>query len=89
MSADGFMEGLMNTINATWPHPDHVFLNMGKGGSCLDLIAEGSCLSAYLPEEVDIAVLDTVTNICPRQGSSRRSFYKSCKSCKSCFSFVV
>lgn len=42
--------GLMNTINDTWPHPDHIFVNIGKGGACLETIAEGTCLSAYTPQ---------------------------------------
>ena len=52
------MTQLMNTINATWPHPDHIFFNNGKGGANLDMINKAGCLSAYLPEDVDLVVLD-------------------------------
>ena len=48
----GFMTGLLSTINRTWPNPHHVYLNLGKGGSNLELLVEATCLDAYIPEEV-------------------------------------
>ena len=53
------------TLNTTWPHPKHIFLNNGKGGASLHSIIEGSCMSSFTPEEVDLVVLDTTTNWAP------------------------
>lgn len=60
----GYMDGVMDTINATWPSSGHIFVNNGKGGACLSQIVEASCMSSFTPEEVDLLLLDTVTNPC-------------------------
>mmetsp|Transcript_31523 Transcript_31523/g.93991 ORF Transcript_31523/g.93991 Transcript_31523/m.93991 type:complete len:548 (-) Transcript_31523:269-1912(-) len=61
----GYMEAMMATINATWPHTEHVFLNHGTGGLGLHAAMQASCLDAYIPRNVDIVFLDTTTVITP------------------------
>ncbi|KAG2490912.1 hypothetical protein HYH03_010825 [Edaphochlamys debaryana] len=63
-ASGGFIEGVMASINATWPHPGHIFVNNGKGGACLTYIVEASCMSSFTPKQVDLVLLDTVTNPC-------------------------
>ncbi|KAG2490888.1 hypothetical protein HYH03_010805 [Edaphochlamys debaryana] len=63
-ASGGFIEGVMASINATWPHPGHIFVNNGKGGACLTYIAEASCMSSFTPKQVDLVFLDTITNPC-------------------------
>lgn len=58
----GYMEAFMHTINTTWPHPGHLFINAGKGGAGLNDAAETSCLSTYVPDDkLDLLLLDPTT----------------------------
>ncbi|KAG1677609.1 hypothetical protein FOA52_010390 [Chlamydomonas sp. UWO 241] len=57
----GYMESLMATINATWPHPDHMAFNHGAGGLGLENFMTATCIDAYVPQEVDVVLLDTAT----------------------------
>lgn len=61
------MEGMLATLNASWPNADHIFLNNGKGGACLVYFADASCLDEVVPEHVDIVLLDGLTNLCAHQ----------------------
>ncbi|KAG1658354.1 hypothetical protein FOA52_003688 [Chlamydomonas sp. UWO 241] len=57
----GYMEAMMATINATWPHPGHMAFNHGAGGFSLEHFMMSSCIDAYVPQEVDIVLLDATT----------------------------
>ena len=48
----GYMSGFMETLNRTWPHPHHLYLNLGRGGSNLELLTEATCLDANIPTQV-------------------------------------
>ncbi|KAG2491369.1 hypothetical protein HYH03_010367 [Edaphochlamys debaryana] len=63
-ASGGFLEGVMASINATWPNYKHIFVNNGKGGACLTFIVEASCMSSFTPEKVDLLFIDTLTNQC-------------------------
>lgn len=62
-AAGGFMEVLMEWINASYPNPKHQFINNGRGGGTLSMLAEASCISTHTPQHIDLILLDTVTNV--------------------------
>lgn len=63
-SSGGFAEAMLATLNVSWPNADHIFLNNGKGGACLAYFADASCLDEFVPEHVDVILLDDLTNDC-------------------------
>ena len=44
--------GFMHTLNQSWPHFGHIFLNMGKSAVTLWHLAESNCMSSHVPDEV-------------------------------------
>mmetsp|Transcript_29685 Transcript_29685/g.65694 ORF Transcript_29685/g.65694 Transcript_29685/m.65694 type:complete len:622 (+) Transcript_29685:62-1927(+) len=53
----GFLTLLMEVINTTWPHPDHVLVNLGVPGTSFSVYALHSCLEAKLPHQVDLILI--------------------------------
>jgi len=70
-SSSGYMDALMEQVNASYPNPKHIFINNGRGGGSLQMIVEASCISAHAPEHVDLVLLDTVTNHAPWQAGEK------------------
>ena len=59
----GFAALFLAAVNATWPHPDHVLINLGRGGVDLGYWA-GACLDSLLPTAgVDVLMFETHTAI--------------------------
>ena len=50
----GWINYFMNTINATFPHRDHVLINNGAPGTNLQFAATSSCLESRTPKSVYI-----------------------------------
>lgn len=56
-SVAGFAADFMAAVNATWPHPQHVYINAGQGGAGLDAFADYACTDTFLPSTVPVDVL--------------------------------
>ena len=53
----GFLNGFMEHVNESYPHPDHSVNNMAAGGSAGE--GEASCLHSYIPMgEYDLVTVD-------------------------------
>lgn len=52
---DGFFGRIVSWINATYPHPDHKFVNGGMGGSTSGYMAQ--CIERYLPSLSDMDII--------------------------------
>ncbi|KAK9861685.1 hypothetical protein WJX84_001496 [Apatococcus fuscideae] len=52
---DGFFGRIVSWINATYPHPDHTFVNGGMGGSTSGYMAQ--CIERYLPSLSDMDII--------------------------------
>ena len=59
----GFMTAVMTTINQTWPHSDHIFLNNAQRASRLDDLTDASCSDIYTPHDVDLVLLDVASTL--------------------------
>jgi hypothetical protein len=70
-AAGGFMEGIMEWINISFPNPRHEFINNGRGGGTLSMLAEASCISTHTPQHIDLILLDTVTNVGSIEGAEK------------------
>eukprot|EP00197_Chlamydomonas_leiostraca_P000253 CAMPEP_0202886252 /NCGR_PEP_ID=MMETSP1391-20130828/42080_1 /ASSEMBLY_ACC=CAM_ASM_000867 /TAXON_ID=1034604 /ORGANISM="Chlamydomonas leiostraca, Strain SAG 11-49" /LENGTH=649 /DNA_ID=CAMNT_0049569521 /DNA_START=113 /DNA_END=2062 /DNA_ORIENTATION=- len=57
--APGWLAMFMQMVNATFPHPGHTVLNYGRSAYNLANFAHGACLSAHLPETLDLVVLES------------------------------
>ena len=53
----GWGKDLMLDINATFPHPDHLFINLGLPGYSFHQMSEASCFEDMLPASVDLLIL--------------------------------
>lgn len=45
----GYLSHFMELINATWPHPGHLVINIGKGASNLNVFLDYMCTDHQLP----------------------------------------
>lgn len=54
----GFLGSFMHTINATWPHKDHILINLGQPASDLLNYAERWCYHGTLPTKVDLFIIE-------------------------------
>ena len=59
----GWINYFMNTINATFPHRDHVLINNGAPGTNLQFAATSSCLESRTPKSVCIMHAGTVSDM--------------------------
>ena len=57
----GWINSMMRTLNDTFPHRDHVLVNMGVSGANWRHFAHGSCLEYHLPlSPPDLLILEHV-----------------------------
>ena len=56
-------QAVMTTINQTWPHSDHIFLNNAQRASRLDDLTDASCSDIYTPHDVDLVLLDVASTL--------------------------
>ena len=57
----GWLNGLMRGLNNTFPHHDHVLINMGVSGANWRHFAHGSCLEYHLPLSLpDLLILEHI-----------------------------
>ena len=59
--AEGFVALFLDAINVTFPHPDHVFVNVGKAASTLGSAANLECIDSKLPVSAgaDLIIMET------------------------------
>ena len=56
----GFAADFLAAVNATWPHPHHLYINNGRGGAGLDAFADWTCLDPSFPTvPVDVLLLES------------------------------
>ena len=59
-ASSGFAADFLAAVNATWPHPHHLYLNNGRGGAGLDAFADYMCLDPSFPTvPVDVLLLES------------------------------
>jgi len=69
----GFLGVLMHAINRTWPHTEHLLVNLAQGGHTLRSFVDQGCLVGQaLPDEVDLVVVEQYEQVDKRAGSRRR-----------------
>jgi hypothetical protein len=54
----GFASLFLGAVNATWPHRDHILVNVGRGGVNLYFWAD-ECIGSLLPSRVDVLILES------------------------------
>jgi hypothetical protein len=54
----GWLSMFMHTINATWPHTDHILINLGIPGHSWHAFAHSVCIEPFLPNHTDLVVLE-------------------------------
>ena len=54
----GFLGAFMAAINATWPHQDHILVNLGQPAVDLANYARRWCFTGTLPASVDLFVVE-------------------------------
>ena len=59
----GYLESLMAAVNATWPNPGHLLLNVGRGAVNLGMFIDVLCTERLLPlaAEVDLLLFESHT----------------------------
>jgi hypothetical protein len=45
-------------INATWPHPDHVLVNVGQPAMDAFQFASGICIEEMMPPTADLVIVE-------------------------------
>lgn len=65
----GFIGSFMHTINSTWPHKDHILVNLGQPASDILNYAERWCFHGTLPRHVDMFIIEQHDG--PRDASLR------------------
>jgi hypothetical protein len=56
----GWLAYFMRAVNETWPHPDHLLINAGRGGATPAAVANGMCVEASLPAAADLVVVENM-----------------------------
>lgn len=56
--ARGFLGSFMTELNASFPHPEHLFVNLGQPACDLLNYARRWCFTGTLPREVDLFVVE-------------------------------
>eukprot|EP00798_Chlamydomonas_sp_ICE-L_P025071 gene25071-10723_t len=54
----GWIRNMMQIINATWPHEDHVVINNGLPGASGKTYASGTCMELNLPDQADLIIME-------------------------------
>lgn len=52
---------IMQAINRTWPHAEHLLVNHGLGGAFLQTFVLGSCPLADYPEPTDLFIMENLS----------------------------
>jgi hypothetical protein len=63
----GYLNRIMHMINSTWPHTDHVLVNLAIPGATPRGHSLRECLEDYLPAKSDLVIVEQVgrtDNIC-------------------------
>lgn len=58
----GYVRNFMTVINSTWPHPDHLAVNMGLSGHRASTFANMMCLEHHIPAHADLAIIEQVSH---------------------------
>lgn len=64
----GWLRLIMETLNATWPHPDHLLVNHGIPGHSVGGFANGVCFEPGLPQRVDLVIIENLAGSSSAQG---------------------
>jgi hypothetical protein len=59
----GYVRSFMTLINSTWPHPDHLVVNMGLSGHRASTFANMMCLEHHIPAHADLAIIEQVGHV--------------------------
>lgn len=54
----GWMGSFMGELNRSWPHADHIYINLGQPGGDIAQYARHWCFAGTLPKEVDLVVIE-------------------------------
>ncbi|GAX77114.1 hypothetical protein CEUSTIGMA_g4560.t1 [Chlamydomonas eustigma] len=65
LSRTGWAYSFMRTLNASWPHKDHVLYNLGVPGTSFYHLAHSVCLEQMLPSHVDLLLMEHLTYLEP------------------------
>ena len=68
----GFAGALMEAINATWPHPEHILINQGWPGATLKVFTESDCVNHHTPASVDLLLMEQYLDVDLKRNTSER-----------------
>ena len=54
----GWIGGFLADLNKTYPHGDHVYVNLGQPGGDIEQYARRWCFAGTLPREVDLFIVE-------------------------------
>ena len=54
----GFASLFMAAVNRTWPHQQHLLLNIGMGATTLSSVVDHTCLDEHTPPDVDLLLFE-------------------------------
>lgn len=54
----GWVGSVMADLNRTWPHADHLYVDLGQPGGDIAQYARHWCFSGTLPREIDLVVVE-------------------------------
>jgi hypothetical protein len=54
----GWIGSFMSDLNKTWPHKDHVYINLGQPGGDIAQYARHWCFTGTLPRETDLFLVE-------------------------------
>ncbi len=63
----GWITMFLRDINATWPHPDHLLVNLAVPGAPLHRIAQEECFDAMLSSTVDLVIMEHLPYLEPQK----------------------
>ncbi len=56
--ATGFVGAALADLNATWPHAEHVYINLGQPAADLSNFARRWCFTGTMPHAVDLVLVE-------------------------------
>jgi hypothetical protein len=74
-----FLGHFLDVVNATWPHADHILVNLGAGAQTLHSFLEYGCLQGSLPSTVDLLIFEQYQprpNASGRHGADVEALYR-------------
>jgi len=74
-----FIGHFLDVVNATWPHPDHILVNLGAGAQTIRSFLEYGCLQGSLPSTVDLLIFEQYQprpNVSGRHGAEVEALYR-------------